>query len=544
MKLCLLLPCCAAALLASVDTQAADYTSKAPRYTFADTLPEQEAQLRDNPLLKQFREARQRQDADPQTPVYHFSCPNGVLNDPNGLCFWQGRWHMFYQTRPPEETRWHWAHAVSTDLVHWRDLPYALYPNPEEQCYSGATLVEKDRVIAIYHGRNLGTMIAVSHDPLLLNWEKLGGGTVIPIDKDGKQHHFLSHEDLPYRIYDPCLWKQGDTYYSLSGSVQYDGPAGKAVPAEFLFRSKDLIHWDFVHQFLEGDHFTKPGDDGACPYFWPIADRHMLIFFSHWSSAQYLLGDYDTAREKFVVTAHGKFSFGPVLNGGVQAPAAVPDGKGGLIAVFNMNAGLSSKGASGIMTLPRHLTLQGKEDLFMEPAGDIAALHGDPMHVDATALPVNKELVLPGVHGSALEIDAEIDPETAPVVELNVLRSPGREEFTRISLLANRNLTSRFMPPQEKLAVVTLDNTRSSQLPEALPRPPETASVFIPPGEPFKLRVFVDHGIVEVFVNGRQCVAVRTHPGRADSTGVSLLAVGQEAGLRSLTAWPMKSFQP
>ena len=60
------------------------------------------------------------------------------------------------------------------------------------------------------------------------------------------------------------------------------------------------------------------------------------------------------------------------------------------------------------------------------------------------------------------------------------------------------------------------------------------------PDEPFKLRVFVDRGIVEVFVNGRQCVAMRVHPGRADSLGVSLLSQGQEAELKSLTAWPMK----
>jgi beta-fructofuranosidase len=51
----------------------------------------------------------------------------------------------------------------------------------------------------------------------------------------------------------------------------------------------------------------------------------------------------------------------------------------------------------------------------------------------------------------------------------------------------------------------------------------------------------VDRSIVEVFVNGRQCVAMRVHPSRADSLGVSLLAQGQEAELRSLTAWPMKS---
>jgi beta-fructofuranosidase len=89
--------------------------------------------------------------------------------------------------------------------------------------------------------------------------------------------------------------------------------------------------------------------------------------------------------------------------------------------------------------------------------------------------------------------------------------------------------------------MISLDGTRASQLANVLSRPPETAPVFVPPNEPFRLRVFVDRSIVEVFVNGRQCVAMRVHPSRADSLGVSLLAQGQEAELRSLTAWPMKS---
>jgi beta-fructofuranosidase len=539
----------AALLLATLAEVAAqeqprDYTSKAPRFTFADSLAEQESQLKNNPLLLRFREARRKQQGDPHAPRYHFSSPEARLNDPNGLCFWQGRWHLFYQANPPEDGRWHWAHAVSEDLIHWRDLPFAIFPNPEEQCYSGSVLVEEHRVIAMYHGRNLGNMVAVSRDPLLLNWEKVTGGTVIPLEKNGVKYHFLSAEPLPYRVYDCCIWKKDGVYYSLSGSVEYSGPAGKPVPAAFLFRSRDLATWEFVHQFLEGDRFTRVGDDAACPYFWPIGDRHILLFFSHTSSGQYLLGDYDRQREKFASTAHGRFNFGAVSPGGVHAPSATPDGKGGVIVIFNVNPAMTSKGANGIMSLPRRLTLLGKDELGQEPAGDIESLRGEHQHVAAMPLPANEEIVLPNIRGNTLEIIAEIDSGNAPLVELNVLRSTNAEEVTRIALLRNRSVTSRFMPPQQKLSVVTLDNTRSSLLSEALSRPPETAPVFISPDEPFKLRVFVDRSIVEVFVNGRQCLALRVHPSRADSPGVSLRAQGQPAKLRSLDAWKMKSIQP
>jgi beta-fructofuranosidase len=518
-----------------------DYTSRVPRFTFADTLAEQERQLQTNPLMERFREARRKLRDHPTRPVYHFSSPEATLNDPNGLCFWQGRWHLFYQARPPEDGRWHWAHAVSDDLIHWRDLPYAMYPNPEEQCYSGTTLIEPHRAIAMYHGRNLGNMVAVSRDPLLLSWEKVTGTTVIPLRKDGREHHFLSAEPLPYRVYDPCIWKKGSFYYSLSGSVDYSGPAGKPVRAEFLFRSRDLAHWEFVHQFVEHNAFTQVGDDGACPNFWPIGDRHILLFFSHTSSGQYLLGDYDPKRDKFSAAAHGRFNFGPVSPGGVHAPSATPDGKGGLITIFNMNP---ARRNDAVMTLPRRLTLIGKDEIGQEPAGSVESLRGEPVHVGATALPANQEVLLPTVHGNTLEIAAEIDAKTSPLVELNVLRSPNRDEVTRIALLKDRQVTSRFMPPQRKLSVVELDGTRASLATDVQCRPPEVAPVFLPPGEPFNLRVFIDRSVVEVFVNGRQCLAMRVHPSRADSVGVSLRSQGQAAELRSLHAWPMKSIYP
>jgi beta-fructofuranosidase len=159
-------------------------------------------------------------------------------------------------------------------------------------------------------------------------------------------------------------------------------------------------------------------------------------------------------------------------------------------------------------------------------------------------LPANQEIVLPTIRGNTLEIVAEIALKSAPLVELNVLRSVNAEEFTRIGLFKDRTVTSRFMPPQQKVSYVTLDNARSSLLAGVLSRPPETAPVLIPPNESLKLRVFVDRSIVEVFVNGRQCLALRVYPSRADSLGVSLRSQGQPSELRSLDAWKMKSIQP
>ena len=510
-----------------------DYASPVPRFTFPDTLDEQEAQLARNPLLQRFAESRRQLAADPHRPLFHYVSPESTMNDPNGLCFWQRRWHLFYQGYPPEDTRQHWGHAVSNDLIHWRDLPYAIYPAPEKCCFSGSTFVEDDRVIAMYHGTELGNMVALSSDPLLLNWEKMTGKAVIPRESpDGKS--------LTYNVFDPCVWKKDDTYYSLSAGRRNTGPDGKPVRADFLFRSKDLATWEYLHAFVEGDRFTLVGDDGACPYFWPIGDRHILLFFSHMSSAQYLLGDYDRKRDKLVATSHGKFNFGAVEPGGVHAPSATPDGEGGLIVIFNMNPGKPTQGWDQIMTLPRRLTLVGKDELAVEPAGDLESLRGAHVHVDATTLPANEEVVMETISGNTMEVAAEIDTKGSPMVELNVLRSPDKEENTRIAFFRERGYGNRGHREGPAYSLVTIDSSYSSVLADVSSRSPETAPVMIERDEMLKLRVFVDRSVVEVFVNGKQCVALRVYPGRKDSVGISLRSQSRNAELRSLDAWQMR----
>ncbi len=379
----------------------ADNTSRVPKYTFPDTLEEQQAALASNPLMQRLIQSRKTYAADPHRPIYHYVSPEGMMNDPNGLCFWRGRWHLFYQGYPPEGQGVHWGHAVSEDLVHWRDLPYAIYPNPEERCYSGATLVEADRVIAMYHGVGVGNMVALSSDPLLLNWKKVVDKAVIPIKApDGS--------DRPYRIFDPCIWKKDGTYYSLSAGTKPEGPAGKPLRANSLLRSEDLEHWEYLHPFVEDDAYTMVGDDGACPYFWPIGDRHILLFFSHISGGQYLLGDYDTQRDKFVVTHGAKFNFGPATPSGVHAPSATPDGKGGVIVIFNMNPGKPTEGWNQIMTLPRRLTVQGDE-LSIEPVADVESLRQELQRFEAVTLPANQEVVIDSVRGNAIELIAEVE---------------------------------------------------------------------------------------------------------------------------------------
>ena len=520
--------------------QTPNYSSKVPFYTFANLLEDQEDQLMANPLLHRFAISRQKLASDPYRPIYHFVNPEGNLNDPNGLSYWQGRWHLFYQAYPPEDPRQHWGHAVSTDLIHWMDLPYAIYPNPEYACFSGGALVEENRVIAMYHGKRVGNMVAVSNDPLLLNWKKITGQAVIP----------LPGPESSYSVGDPSIWKKQGVYYSLSQGRKKEGPEGKPIRANYLFRSKDLETWEYMHPFVEGDRFTQFWDDGACPYFLPIGDRHILPFFSHKTGGQYLLGDYDEARDKFVATAHGLFNHGGIYEpGAILAPSATTDGKGGVIVIFNMAYAKPTQGWNQIMSLPRRLSLLSKNEVGVQPAGDIESLRFDHRHVEAMTLPANKEVVLENIKGNAMEMVAEINPGDATAIEIDVLRSPNKEEYTRIVFFKQRGIRDwdRYAGWESKQwieaksSVISLETTRSSILPDVLSRPPEIMSFYLEPGENLKLRIFVDKSVVEIFANGRLSTAIRVYPGLKESVGVSLRSQGQSSRLVNFDAWQMKN---
>ena len=526
-----------------------DYSSKVPKFTFSNNLEEQEQQLKNNPLLLRFKESRAKLASDPHLPLYHFVSPEHRLNDPNGLSFWKGNWHLFYQAYPPEDDRQHWGHAVSKDLINWRDLPYAIYPDPEYQCYSGSALVEEDRVIAMYHGTRIGNMVATSSDPLLLNWEKVGNKAVIPMTPNS--------DDLPYDVYDPNIWKKDGVYYSISGGLTRE-QFGEQYLAGYLFKSTDLENWEYMHQFVENDRFTGLMNDLACPYFWPIGDRWILPFYSHKSGGQYFVGDYDKKRDKFIPTNHGKFNFGASRPGGVHAPSAAPDGKGGVIIMFNINDAKPTDGWNQIMSLPRLLSLENGDTLRQTPAGDIESLRYDHKKVDRMTLPANKEVVLRNINGNAMEIIAEIDAKNSPMVEMNVLRNPNKKEFTRIAFYRYRGMhigrqykrprstSGTFVPIHGrryrlKNSLISIESSFSSILPDVLSRGPETGEFLLEPDEKLKLRVFIDKSVVEVFANDRQVVAMRVYPGLKRSTGVSLRAQGSEAELISLDAWQMKS---
>ena len=514
------------------------YPPTLPHRTYASSIEEQREQLKTDETILRFAASRKELSSDPYRPAFHYVNPEGKLNDPNGLCYWQDRYHLFYQAYPPEDPRQHWGHAVSDDLVHWKDLPLAIFPGIEEKVYSGSVLVEDDRAIAFYHGTRAGIMVAVSSDPLLLNWEKIEGCPVIPEVYRGEERPVHLP---PKRMSAPCLWKEEDGYYGLVGGWIHGEIFDRSRVITHLFFSQDLRRWVYLGDFVDGDIYTAPGEDGACPYFWPIGDRHMMLFASHLRGSQYFLGDYDNESHRFVPDVHGRFNFNQLGHGGVHAPSATPDGKGGIYAMHNINEGKPSDTWDQIMSLPRHLRLVTDDRLVIEPVEGIEPLRTRHRQLRATPLPANEEVVLDGIAGREMEIVARVDPQRAREVSIEVCRSPEAAEYTSIRF-HQRGYMQRgsFVEPRYEHALV-LDPTRSSLLADVLARPPEIAPFNLADGEDLELRLFVDRSVVEVFANRKQCLAVRVYPQREDSIGVAIRAQGRDAKLKSLDAWQIES---
>ena len=191
--------------------------------------------------------------------------------------------------------------------------------------------------------------------------------------------------------------------------------------------------------------------------------------------------------------------------------------------------------------MPRRLSLGDNDELRMVPVGAVESFRARRLGGDPRSLPANEDVVFEALRGDALEIRATVAPSSAPMVELNVLRTPGREEFTRIAFYRDRGYRDNVRRKRHVESVITLDTSYSSTAADVRSRPPETVHVRVGPDEPLELRVFVDRSIVEVFVNDKQCVAARVYPERADSDGVSMRSQGAASELTRLDVWEMGS---
>lgn len=292
----------------------------------------------------------------------HFEPQKGWINDPNGLCFFQGQVHAFFQ-HYPYAAHWgpmHWGHAVSRDLLHWRELPIALSPDqPYEDgggCFSGSA-VEKDGRLWLFYTsvskeRGQAQSVAFSDDGVAFT--KYPGNPVIPQSP-------LDPASKDFR--DPKVFPYGDGYRMVVGA------GAEGLASILLFRSADLLRWEYVGPLFQTGEM---GPVCECPDLFPLGDRWALLFSRmDTGAAQFILGDFDG--ERFTPQSFQQ----PETGTDFYAPQTFLDGRGRRLCVawlYHWKRPVPEGAArAGALTVPREVRLEDGR-VLLAPAEEAAPL--------------------------------------------------------------------------------------------------------------------------------------------------------------------------
>ncbi len=452
---------------------------------------------------------------DPLRPAFHYLPARNWMNDPCGPIYFQGKYHLFHQYNPHAAV-WgdmHWAHAISPDMIHWERLPIALAPTPggpdAQGCFTGTAVLDQGRPTFLYTGienapRSEATLqddhtsyresqcLAIAADDTLTKWKKLTQ-PVIPTPPPGMKV-------TGFR--DPSPWRAGNLWYAVVGS----GIARQGGMV-LLYRSPDLRTWEYLHPLYEGKWAGKTGTDPVdsgemweCPDFFPLTDlathaeKHVLIHSAEgkvvWQS-----GTLDRTSMRFTPDKTGELDYGRVGTNRVTyyAPKTQLDARGnrilwGWIAETRPEAEYSRAGWSGLMSLPRLLTLRNG-DLYMEPASQTTSLR--------------RTAAKPGqIHELLATFEAT---SGAPMLRL-------------VSDSSGALLALRSAPAQD---------SRTLQVSFSNGVGPITITIPAPLGKQATLHAFIDNSVLELFIDSRFCVTHRFYSRAADKPIATITLAGR-----------------
>lgn len=279
----------------------------------------------------------------------------------------------------------------------------------------------------------------------------------------------------------------------------------------------------------------------------------MLLFCSHLQATQYYLGRLENNR--FNPQIHARMSW---PGGQLGGPRTLLDGKGRRIFfdwIRELRGGDRERAAgwSGVMTLPRILSLAEDGTVRIEPAPELETLRMNPCSRRDLRLAANAEIAVNDVQGDCLELAVEMEPVDCQECGVKVrCSSDGSEQTTVLFDAFSKKL-------KVDISKSTLDrdicytyyrspgagrNDRTLSTFSRLPEGEKFVEVQEAPfelaaGESLKLRIFLDRSVLEVFANNRQCITQRIYPTRPDSLGVRLFSRGGRVNIKSLETWRM-----
>ncbi|MGW3721790.1 GH32 C-terminal domain-containing protein [Streptomyces sp. NPDC005133] len=506
---------------------------------------------------------RARFDGDRYRPQFHMLPPWHWMNEPHAPVYFKGKYHIFYQHDPlgPFWGQIHWGHAVSSDMVHWRDLPIALAPAADsagpDGCWSGSAYVDGDRGPVLFFTGGDDRLPYRQRTGLAVSTYQADRDTDLPTWTMKAEPVTEAPADLPAgpgtawaeNFRDPFVWQEDGTWYQLVGSgiVDYDGTqvTHKHGGTALLYTARRPEGpWTYRGPLHHNDLATlpEPGEVWELPVLLPLpgprggrTGKHVLLICPWWEGfnpnavkhTYYWIGTFDKRRHRFVPD-HEKpreFDFGEHFTG--PSGFVTPDGRSVIFSITQDRRTEQQHAQSGWAHnagMPVSLWLRKDNTLGVEPIAEAATLRGKKLaHIRHTSVKeANRRLT--GVSGDLLDISAVIEPRGAQTITLAVRACADRAEET---LLSYDTATRRFQ----------IDRSRSSLDPDVR-KGIHGGSVELD-GEQLRLRVLLDRSMLEAYVNDCNSLTSRLYPTRQDATGLQLTSAGGSAHVVSLDVWHM-----
>ncbi|GAK13157.1 LOW QUALITY PROTEIN: sucrose-6-phosphate hydrolase [Geomicrobium sp. JCM 19039] len=435
-------------------------------------------------------------DHAPWRQHYHIQPPTGLLNDPNGFCFYNGQYHLFYQWFPYGAVHGlkHWYHTTSTNLVLWQGQGVAIEPEESFEshgAYSGSGIVVDEQLYLLYTGNERDS-----------NWERTPNQCLAIMKQTAASKNYLrplsegSPPGYTEHVRDPKVWQKNDQYYFVIGAQRED-----ITGCALLYSSTDLLDWTLV-----GEINTSLGKFGymwECPDYFELDSHGVLLFCPQGLEAKgdayrnifqsgYILGSK-------LNVSDGSMSHGPFreLDHGFDfyAPQTTtrPDGRRILIGWMGLpdrSVPTERDEWAHCLTIPRELTISG-DRLLQNPVAELTTQRGASTHFSDTTT---------RTFGHVYEAYVTFTPvETSSTYGINMRTSESEQTVLTYDMETKQ---------------LTLDRSLSGEVPATSEGTTRTHPYTLP-----YPHVFMDHSSVEIFVNGGEAVFTSRIFPSEDATG-------------------------
>lgn len=470
-----------------------------------------------------------RHPNDHLRPRYHFMPSTLWANEAYGFTYYNDTYHLYFQKNPNAAILnfMHWGHLSSPDLVSWREEPMPLRPQPgwsSVGVWSGTTFFDQStgQPVIAYTGVNgsfAGIGIATSNDPDLVDWTTIPENPVI-----NRAPANIPNQDFR----DPYIWYDNGKYYMVVGS----GRANNAGAILMSYVSDDYVNWVQIPPIFEApDRFTG-GTFWEMPYLQKIeGDTYLLVVTPQYIGGPartiYWTGTFDG--DKFEPFHEEPKDF-ELLNRNLLSPAIGQDENGDptYIGIIPEDRNVEDQVAAGwrqTFSIPRVLRLVGddQESIGHYPHPNLCRARRNEVTLTDRVINSGTNFNLPEYQGTQSELSFKLFTGNTNNFRIQVYKNDAGSELTSIVFDKERGR-------------VGIDRTISS---------PFNTAEFVQygdydfrPDDSLNMRVYLDHSILEVFVDNLVVLSARVYPGES-SNNVDLVTADGSVDLLEYRAWDM-----